>query len=119
VAITVKVIIPLEEFRELYARLPKSEACRVKGCPYSRTTCHVRECREAIRAWWTRTNGNAPGFSAYERALQNAIDVENVLYWCFWTHGMRPCQELYTLLCVEVRRAFANQPLDTRHAMGY
>jgi len=112
--VKVKAIIPSDEFRKIYATLPGSRTCRERGCPYSRTTCHVRECREAIRAWWERTNGNAPGFVMYERVLQNAIDFENALYWCFWTREMRPCEELYERLCAAVRDAFAGRPLDRR-----
>ena len=86
----------------------------MKWCPNSRTTCYVRECREGIRAWWIRTNGKAPGFAAYERVFQNAIDVENEFYWCFWTGRMRPCSELYEQLTAAVRDAFAGKPLDAR-----
>lgn len=110
----VKAIIPLDEFQRVYALLPESDACRAKWCEYSRTTCHVREAREAMRAWWKRTNGETPGFIHYERVLQNAIDVENRLYWCFWTNKMKPCEELYELLCAELRHAFKGEPLDKR-----
>jgi hypothetical protein len=109
---TVKAIIPLEDFQKVYAFLPESSACRAKWCAYSRTTCHVREAREGIRAWWKRVNGDAPGFAMYESVLQNAIRVENELYWCFWTHEMKPCEELYKLLAAAVRDAFRGKPLD-------
>lgn len=72
---TVKAIIPLDEFRRIYVLLPESAACQERWCAYSRTTCHVREAREALRGWWKRTNGTAPGFANYERVLQNAIDL--------------------------------------------
>jgi hypothetical protein len=109
---TVKAIIPPDEFQRVYALLPESEKCADMWCAYSRTTCHVREAREAMRAWWKRTNGTAPGFANYERVTQNAIDVENRLYWCFWTHQMKPCEEFYELLCTELRHAFRGESLD-------
>lgn len=116
---TVKAIIPLDEFQRVYALLPESSACKAKWCAYSRTTCHVREAREAMREWWRRTNGDAPGFVNYERVLQNAIDVENKLYWCFWTHRMEPCENLYEMLATAVRDAFMGKPLDAQHTDDY
>ena len=113
---TIKAIIPRNEFEKVYALLPGSRECAEAWCPFSRTTCHVRECREALRAWWRRTNGNAPGFAHYERVFENAIHVENALYWCFWTEKMKPCEELYEALTTAVRNAFAGKQLDKKHS---
>ena len=110
----VQVFIPFEEFRLLYDALPMSRVCKAKWCPYSRTTCHVREIKEKIREWWTRNNGSAPGFASYELALQNCIKTENRLYWAFWTEGMQECRACYDELVAQVRAAFEKKPLDTR-----
>jgi hypothetical protein len=115
----IKAVIPHNEFQRIYAALPESRSCREKGCAYSRTTCHVRECREYLREWWKRTNGTAPGFVHYERVLQNAIDIENALYWCFWTRQMEPCEKLYELLCASVRDAFMGKPLDMERTYAH
>lgn len=115
----VQVFIPFDQFQLLYAALPMSKACKAKWCPYSRTTCHVRELQEKIRMWWTRTNGPAPGFASYELALQNCINVENRLYWAFWTDGMQECHACYDELVAQVRAAFEKQPLDMHACFGH
>ena len=115
-----KAIIPFEEFERVYAGL-YTRACEAYRCPYSRTNCHVRECLNGIRSWWERTNGPAaPGFVNYERVIRNAIQLQNKLYWCFWTEDMRPCRVIYDRLVKQVRAAFKGAPLDdeTSH-LGY
>lgn len=112
--VKVKVVIPLNEFRGIYDSLQESENCRRVWCEYSRTTCHVREACEALRKWWKKENGDAPGFSAYEKVLKNAITFENRLYWCFWTRRMKPCEEMHAELATQVREAFLGRPVDRR-----
>lgn len=108
----VTVIIPLEEFEVLYRGI--RGGCRHKGCRFSRTTCHVRDLKNEIQKWWNRTNGEAPGFKCYEMVFDNAIRVENKLYWMFWTDGIKPCQKMHNELASQVRLAFKGQPLDTK-----
>ncbi|HAU07878.1 MAG: hypothetical protein UW46_C0001G0034 [Candidatus Yanofskybacteria bacterium GW2011_GWF1_44_227] len=105
----VKAIIPFAEFATIYAALPRSENCATVRCAFSKTTCHVREAREACREWWKRTNDGAPGFSNYEATFQNAIDAENAIYWCFRTGDMEPAQKAYDLLTDELRARFSGQ----------
>jgi len=110
--ITVKAIIPFEVFAAIYAALPHSAKCAAVWCEFSRTTCHVREAREACREWWHEVNGSAPGFSNYEIVFQTAIATpgfENSLYWCFYTDQMRPVEETYAMLVAELRDSFAGQ----------
>ena len=114
----VQVFIPFEDFQRSHIALPRSRTCKDKWCPYSRTTCHVRELREGIRAWWIKTNGSAPGFASYELTIQNCIDTENKLYWAFWTGEMVDCRACYDELVAQVLAAFEKKPLDTRGYMG-
>ena len=116
---TVKAIVPEDKFRAIYLRLPKSASCARKWCPYSRTTCHVRELLDGLRLWWAEENGNAPGFAHYERVIQNCIRVENRLYWCFWTSKMKPYEETYRMFAEQVRAAFTGKPLDTENSWMY
>ena len=117
--VKVKAIIPPEEFEAIYKLLPESRICQDRWCAYSRTTCHVRELRDGIRAWWQKTNGiDAPGFSAYEKVFQNAIKAENKFYWLFWTNNMASCDIVHKELIAQVRKALKNEPIDTKYFRG-
>ena len=114
----VKVLIPRAEFDVIFNQLSKSRKCQNVWCAYSRTTCHVRELREGIRSWWNKTNGTAPGFSAYEEVFQNCIKVENRFYWMFWTHDMKPAEEVYREMITQIKLAFDRKPLDKNKLWG-
>lgn len=109
----VKLIIAFDEFKLVHGALRRSR-CKFVWCAYSRTTCYVRMVMQQMREWWSKTNGNAPGFANYERVLTNAINVENRLYWMFWTYKMAPCQECYEELVKAVLAVFKDNTLDMR-----
>jgi hypothetical protein len=115
----VTLLVPFENFKPLFKSLEESDTCDHIGCSFSRTTCHVRDLREKLRNWWDATNGaDAPGFSHYERVLQNAIRHENKLYWGFFTYEFAPAEKLHKELVAQIKESYEGKTIDTRRRHG-
>lgn len=108
-SLPMQAIIPYADFAPLYKALKNNSACKKKSCPFWRTECHITDIEKGIAAWWQKTNERAPGFHYYRIVFDECLMREDDLYFCFWSHGMKPCKETYDMLLHRLRAVFERE----------
>jgi hypothetical protein len=111
----VKAIIPLDDFRTILTAVRDDDKCKRAGCGTNVINCRITKCLEALREWWTKTNGeSAPGFVHYETIIHNTTFAwaqrtytpEDRFRRCFARDSSMSHKDAYCLLEDLLRQAF-------------